>query len=222
MKNSILFFILVTSMAHSSQVKIKSITELGSYVDLDTLVIFDLDNTVFQAKTYDCHIDRCYDQFRISPEKVQEIYLRWVESQKSCSVELVELETRLEIEQLQKQNIKVMALTSRGVDLVDDTLKQLHSLGVSFLQTPLSNDPIEFSFNSKAKFIDGILFVSINDSKGKILAAYFDKIKYKPKKIVFIDDLIENLESLETSFPNVEFIGLHYPLVSELKNRLPE
>lgn len=220
MKNLFLLLISLAGLVHSSHIEIKTMTELGSFVDADTLVIFDLDNTVFQAKRYDCHADWGYDHVRaerklgpVSSERIQQIYLQWLKAQKTCPVEFVEVETGFEIDQLQKRNIKVMALTSRGSDSADDTLDQLRSLGVSFLPTALSMDFAEFDFNSKAKFLEGVLFVSIDSSKGDVLRAYFETIRYQPKKIVFIDDLVENLESIEASFPEIEFFGLHYPLV---------
>ncbi|MEI6805553.1 MAG: DUF2608 domain-containing protein [Myxococcaceae bacterium] len=227
MKNWLIFLVSSVVLAHSSYVEIGSMKELKSFVDAETLVIFDLDNTVFHAKRYDCHASWCYDQVEaekkigsLSLERGMQIYLQWAESQKSCPVEFVEAETALEIEQLQKRNIKIMALTSRGVDLENETLEQLRSLGLSFASSALSRDFLEFSVKTKAKFVEGILFVSMQNSKGSSLKKYFDLVNYQPKKIVFIDDLMENLESLEASFRDINFIGLHYPLVSN--NCFPE
>lgn len=48
------------------------------------------------------------------------------------------------------------------------------------------------------------------------------KTGYKPKRILFVDDRIENLGSLKTAFLDVEFIGLHYPLVVNRQNSVAD
>lgn len=130
MKIVLILFVSVVCLAHSSNVEMRSMTQLREYVDENTLVIFDIDDTVFQATKYDCHTDWGYDQIRreekngvVSNTKKLEIYAQWEKAQETCEVEFVEPETLSEIKQLQDRNIKVMALTARGADTAASTFQ---------------------------------------------------------------------------------------------------
>ena len=61
----------------------------------------------------------------------------------------------------------------------------------------------------------GIIFKSGLD-KGLVLEYIFKKYNYYPKTVIFVDDLIENVESLQqTCFKlNIDFYGFHYKAAS--------
>jgi hypothetical protein len=206
MKILCLLILIFSSSVFSKNIEIKSISELGQYVDENTLVIFDLDNTIFEATRHDCHADRFYDEVKSGTTK-KDAYEKWAKSQESCPVKLVENEIRGEITKLREMGAQVMALTARGHDLMGATYKQLRGLEIEFGEKAidyLSKD-IVFAF--------GILFVSPFYPKGPALLEFLNWNGFSPSKIVFVDDLVENIVSLEGTLPHVEFIGLHYPLV---------
>ena len=53
---------------------------------------------------------------------------------------------------------------------------------------------------------------------------FLDKIKLQPRKIIFIDDRIENIRSVaeECIKYHIEFIGLHYTAAAILSEQLDE
>lgn len=218
--------ILAAGSVRASIVEINSITQISSYIDSDTLVIFDLDNTVFEGVGFECHANWYYKHMKNSggesfPEYKGLFYRSWRDLQKSCDVVFVEEETRPVLEGLQSKNIRVLALTARDGGMRKETLAQISSLNISFSRTALSSDACGSldKSNGETLFCEGVLFASPSIPKGDVLKAYFDKFGYKPQKIVFVDDLRKNLNDVERSFPSINFMGLHYPLV-EIRNKI--
>ncbi|MDF2578133.1 MAG: putative secreted protein [Chlamydiales bacterium] len=125
---------------------------------------------------------------------------------------LIEEESPVIVKKLQS-DFPIIALTgSGGVTLnLDEEVKfeewrlnDLRRLGFDF-----SN-----AFPQSSLCLDGILFSNGAENKGRVLINFLQEVKYKPHKIVFVDDLKENLESVEKilqeTFSDIEFIGLYY------------
>lgn len=66
-------------------------------------------------------------------------------------------------------------------------------------------------------FFKGIVFTNLV-SKGRSLELFLKHAKFNPKKIIFIDDQIENLESVFkfSSENNILFIGIEYTAASKI------
>ena len=64
----------------------------------------------------------------------------------------------------------------------------------------------------------GIIFTA-EQNKAMILKHILNHKKYYPKRIIFIDDMINNLLSVEDMCKksNIDFIGFHYIAVSKMK-----
>ena len=112
--------------------------------------------------------------------------------------------------------------------MYDFRFKQLNSVNLSFENlTPLADEHVMLELaKSNKKFLDlnckgnpilksGIIFTSGLD-KGMVLEYILKKYNYYPKIIIFIDDLIENIKSLQkTCFKlNIDFYGFHYRAAS--------
>jgi hypothetical protein len=103
-----------------------------------------------------------------------------------------------------KKKISTIALTaitphSFGLisSMADWRIKQLGQFNIDFGQTFSTYSPLLFPLESgNPVFKCGILF-SDTSSKGETLSALLDTIKWVPSKIVFIDDQMHCLESLE-------------------------
>lgn len=136
---------------------------------------------------------------------------------------LVDQRTPEIIAMLQKQAIKVMALTS----LEQGKLGKIPSLEDWRLETLLSyhidfrlSSPLEKTFQleelrregfSIPLFKHGSLF-SCGYAKGEILRAFLPHLSFVPSQIIMVDDKREHLESIAmhvTSF-NIPYLGLHY------------
>lgn len=160
----------------------------------DTLVIFDLDNTVFTM--HPGHVNDLWFTAMVQHARslgydelgaVQAVLPYYLDRQKVAPVSAVEEQTPAIIEELQQRGVPVIALTTRSVILGDSTINQLKSIGVNFNKTAVSPFNISFSLQCPAAFKQGVMFCG-NNAKGASLKALFQATGYKPKKIVFIDD----------------------------------
>ena len=124
------------------------------------------------------------------------------------------------IKKIQEKNIKIIAVTSGKIgqygeiesreDLRFDVLKKLgfdFSSSFSVSNITLDNKPNEIPLIFK----NGILFTS-NALKGDSLSKFLQHIKFKPKKLIHIDNSMRMLVNMESYCKenNIEFLGIHF------------
>ncbi len=70
--------------------------------------------------------------------------------------------------------------------------------------------------DKRALFKSGVLCADKQD-KGPVLLAFLEKIRYKPSRIIFIDNKLEYLKSVEEALQEtkIEFTGFHYTAVED-------
>ena len=207
---------------------INSMQEIKKYIDKETLILLDLDHTIFEGKNYGYgHANWFYD--RVEKGKalgidetttIGKIFPHWLHSQKNAQVKPVEPFTPTMIKQLQSEGYFLMGLTSRQVPLVDITINQLKKIDIDFSSKQLSNETLNMSFNAPTQMKAGILFCSDYNNKGDVLHAYLDKLNIVPKKILIVDDSMRNIQSVIRSYSQQATVtGLYYPLVAEYKKQ---
>lgn len=121
----------------------------------------------------------------------------------------VEKEFSSWIDSLKKQGVKVIALTSyptKGFGYIEDGVKerQKHLRAVQIhLSDPFQlkkNQYVELPLSSKKMarpiYHEGILFAN-GHSKAEVLAHFLKMVRYKPRKIIFIDNMIQNVLNME-------------------------
>lgn len=204
--------------------KIKSITDVHEYLTKQALVIFGIDNTIFESQTPYGHANWFYSQIHegekfglMEQEIINKIYPQWIESQKNNHVNMVETHTAKVIQDLQSQGFQLMALTRRQIPMMQVTLNQLRGLGIDFSKKPLYPQTHFLPFKSPALYSQGILFASDFNKKGVVLREFLKEIDHHPTRIVCIDDDLGTLQSLVRylSAAGVDIVGLYYPLVEE-------
>lgn len=69
-------------------------------------------------------------------------------------------------------------------------------------------------------FHDGILYCNVICSKGTILKSFLEQAHSKPSKIIFIDDSLDNLQSVEKELHTlgISFLGIHYKVKASSTN----
>lgn len=197
--------------------EINSLAEIISHVeDNNTLVIFDIDNTLLHPAT-----DLGSDQWFY--HKVQELMLDGIDHQKALQemlpiyfhinhhIHLVPTEAdALEIvKQIQQKTDFVMCLTARSLPLIRVTQEQLRKNNFSFKLFDLKHH--EFHLTYPCCYSDGVLFCASND-KGIALFALLDHVGFTPGKIIIIDDKEKNLHALINAAQKrkIPCIGLRY------------
>lgn len=226
-----LFLLLVAHPAFSDTASIHTIhsmQEIKKFIDKDTLILLDLDHTIFEGKNYGYgHANWFYDRIEEGKalgidefQTIKKIFPHWLYSQKNAQVKPVEPLTPALIKELQSQGYFVMGLTSRQVPLVDITINQLKSIDVDFSSKQLPNETLNESFNAPTQMKAGILFCSEYNNKGDVLHAYLDKLNIAPKKIIIVDDSMRNIQSVIHSYSQqAKVTGAYYPLVAEYKKQ---
>lgn len=200
--------------------------------DQDTLVIFDVDHVLIMPTDESTRNRHPYRsqlwqdlEKRHSKEKMKILYgavaskAKW----RVIDPDIINVFTYLK-----QMGIPSMALTSLYTGkfgnikkLEDWRIKHLQDMGFDFAQvTPIKED----IFVNELEEQDGLPMLK----SGVILTAQIDKAKvleyilrhksYYPKTIIFIDDQLPNLESLEkmSTRLKIKFYGLHYTATSEM------
>lgn len=198
--------------------------------DKDALIIFDIDSTLTTPS--DPYLRRqairthknIYNQYVLPLNKNQNRLFNHLLVLQSPS-RLVEKQFPLAIKKLQERHIKTIALTASKTGSVGTIVPsfpewryaELKRLGIDFSQTYPGKTLFKelFDFGGDHPGIEkGIVYSGHQTKKGELLKIILHELTWIPNKIIFVDDKLENLDSLSKSiqenFPSIHFIGIHY------------
>lgn len=198
--------------------------EEATKLDTCSLVLFDVDYTLLTPK--DASLKPCGKALRrqylfvLDPRRRE-----WLQSIMALEGEEVLMNREFPplIQQMQKNRIPVIGLTAletgkygKIVNSEDWRINQLRKFDIDFTSTVCDKENIIFCESTPHNghypiFKNGILFTN-RLPKGEVLIAFLEKIDWKPNKILFMDDSIDQLKSVESAANtlDVEFIGFHY------------
>jgi hypothetical protein len=213
-----------TALLEGKIIETKTTAEALAEVDAQTLLIFDLDNTVVMpAQTlggeewFDYLVTKYTGEYQQSGENAalaklhagERALREWIAVQKVTDVQAVEASAPQAIAEKQKQGTKTLGLTARPAELVKETHVQLERIGIQFDSAPVTKKKLTLAGIPVAQFDSSILFVGPLNSKGVVLTAFLDKTQYTPKKIVFVDNKRHHLEAVEKALSGrgIEFVG---------------
>jgi len=175
-------------------IEIHSILEVLPFLDADTHLFLDLDNTLltsvleFGSERWEKYLIQHFVQEGISEkEAIERACEIWKAVQAVSPIQLVETEAV----KLLSHN-PVFAITARDVGFRSVTEEQLASLNLQF----------------KDVFYCGFT------PKGDVLQSYIER--HNPKRIVMVDDYPSHLEYAEKKL-TVPFVGLRYGHLDERK-----
>lgn len=214
----------VISLSHCDIIDVMQMSEVEKYITQDTLVIFDLDNTVMEPVQELGNDQWFYHRFEELKKEgdphhvLNDLLSYWHKIMVVTEMKLVESSTPAFIKSLQDQRrFPVMALTTRSMAISQSTLENLQKLGVNFEESSPNKAPIFFVQGHRYIFYDhGVLFTA-GGHKGQALYHFLDTIRYYPKNIVFINDKATHLKEVEVASTDrgVNFIGLRYGFLDE-------
>lgn len=177
---------------------------LGNEGD-EKLLVFDIDDTLV-------HIPNCLAN---GGEHIPS-FRRWKVIINTCPYFITEPLVVDLIKNYQAMGFDTMALTARGPDFIEKSHEQLAGLGIDFYGFPFtSNDNFSQKVTSKKYLVfDDALAHASGTSKGKNLQRFQYEWFSKPyKKIVFIDDNIKNIKSVDNAFRKdnqTDVLVIHY------------
>lgn len=215
------------SFVNAEIIEIQNISEILPAIEsVDTLVLFDMDDTLTDS-TISLGTGSWRKYIRSNIEEYQQKYgSRWGNIDlhdkltsivaNKVPVKAVEDQMPQLVASLQSTGIPVFVFTARGkskwyateIDGVDRlTRNQLLYAGFDFARTQVPQ-----KLKSMGSFYaDGVIFSSPL-KKGLFLKKLLQETGYQPKKIVFIDDKRDQVESMEkaTQELGIPFVGFWY------------
>jgi len=202
---------------------ITKINELEIDIDETTLIVFDIDEVLITTEDHFSHpyaekvfltqMQHAFDNATSDQER-EEIEQKLSLCILSPKRILIEEESPALINSLQQRGAKVIGLTmcltgSLGhISHIERwRLEHLRSLNINFTQSfsgikHCILDNLKDHKKHTPLFEEGILF-SPGYNKGDVLKEFLHHINFKPSKVIFIDDLIGHLESVESALHSV-------------------
>jgi len=216
---SILFCILFlsTALGWSQIQECSSIAELKKYAKEDTLVIFDLDNTLIRPKQmlgsdewFRYYLEKKTSEYNDRKRALNDAINTWQAIQTISPMCCLESCTNDLVKDLQKIGTPLMVLTTRDHAFFRGTVNQLRSLDFDFTKTAPVKGFYRIDEMPDVAYEDGILY-SDGYHKGRSLLHFFKQSSFWPKKVIFIDDKLSwvtQLDVLESE--GIEYLGLRY------------
>lgn len=225
--------VFMSMFAYASIQQISSLNEakvLFEQADVNTLVIFDIDYTLTmptEPALQMPNIKKNKQLFKsmlegFSGEDKRIFSALFISRAESLLIEPSVVEM---IESFQNSGIRTLALTATLTGSLgpikcfeDWRYEELKKLGIDFSLSFPKVKSIYFKNmhiyqNYYPVYKGGILLCNHeNNSKGEVLKEFLDQIDWKPKKVIFLDDDIKNVESMEKALKelSIEHMGLHY------------
>lgn len=201
--------------------------------DKNTLVIFDVDDVILEQRDqiirtpYKAHTIAFETQLatRYSHEQLKNLRSVVLLAQEP---QLVDSKILDSFAFLQAQQIPTVALTlcatgqqGKIASIEDWRIEKLKYLGIDFTTLNKFNDRLLPEIISKQGIVTvkgGIIFTALAE-KGIVLDAVLKQEKFIPKKIIFIDDKLKNLQSVQTAAlrKDIHFLGFEYTAVKSRK-----
>ncbi|MFV0340051.1 MAG: DUF2608 domain-containing protein [Parachlamydiaceae bacterium] len=220
------FLLAASAFIEGAIVEVHNFNQIEDYVTPNTLIVFDIDNTLMQLKQqlgsdeWFYHRMNHYTQESKSPTDALELALNeWESIQHLASVDPVESETAALVRSLQER-FSAIGLTTRGLGLATRTIQQLNSIDINLALHPISSDEIHFMVSNEGiLYRKGILFTA-GRHKGECLRLLLESADFQPERVLFINDKKSHILPVESFCEShgIEFIGLRYGFLDEKVN----
>ncbi len=228
-----------TFEAHARIVQASSVNEIKTYTAQfhgeDTLILFDLDYVLFaprdrvlryagEENNYRSkHFKAISKDFQgkdiaLGKNKIPMADYLMSKIVSSIKVELVAAGMPTFLQDLDSNKVTIVGLTANNsgkYGVVKNEAKlhlsRLKSLGYNF---KANGDLLKSNF---PECISRVIFTNKKD-KGKVFLGFLEQLNKKYKNIIFVDDRVTNLTSVQNALKDqqIKYLGIHY---TELKDR---
>jgi len=207
--------------------------ETLSQENQDTLVIFDVDHVLIMP-TDDYTMSRNLHRknfWKDMQERLPEDQIKFLHSIVTSKAKwrLVDPKIIDIINYLREHKIPSIALTSLGTGQLgiiekreDLRLQELKTVGINFFDLSSFQDTItipELAGDHGVPMLKEGVILTAEVDKAVVLEHILHSKNHYPKTIIFVDDILSNLESVSRmcSKLNVTFLGFHYTAVSAME-----
>lgn len=206
-------------MNHSSTIHtITSIKQVMDYVLDGALIFFDLDNTLvaplgdFGSEHWEKKLIEELMKIGLTKfEALERASLIWQSAQFAIQLRPLENDSLSLLNHLAQMGYRSMGLTSRSLDLISPTHRQLEEIDLSFFD-PIGQELIL----DKGQYSKGIIFCNACN-KGKMVSRFLHQTHF-PKQIIAIDDRLEHLQDIQQALSDlsIPFIGLRHAYCDQI------
>lgn len=210
-----LFALLIfVSNLNCITVESDSIKSVFDYLAPNTLVLFDIDNTLATTTTtagsdewFSAKVKQEMDLGFDATQAINHVLPDYFYVQFYTSLIPVEKDVNVFLKNLENKNVQFMALTARSLYMASRTVDQMKALNIKF--NFFSDQKISLKLANPSIYNYGILFCGLNE-KGDALLSLLDHFDCKPDRIIFVDDKHKNLISVELAAlkRQIDFVGI--------------
>lgn len=218
-------FVFLSSAIFGQIIETKNIFDIEKHIDKETLVVYDLDNTLIEPvqqlgsdQWFYHRWEALHKELACKDKSLRKALSEWMAIQSFTGVKEVQPGSAKLIRGQQEKKIPLMGLTTRDIFLATCTLGQLESLEIDLSKTAPHLSEVYFlnDGDKSVVFKQGVLFTS-NSHKGKAFMRFLHEANFHPKKVVFINDKESHLAQVAESckLASIPFIGLRYGFLDE-------
>lgn len=211
--------LLLSNVLTANIVKTNELHDVESAITPKSLVLLNLAEVLLDTKTsLGTQAWRKYIRSRVSSRTHDELTRLVFEK---IPPKTPEPGTAQFVKELQKKGFYVFGFTSRGrnewyatkikdIDLL--TERVLLQLDIDFERTTPPLEWAKLNAILPDYYHNGIIYSTNTYDKGEMLTLIFEKIGYRPEKVVFVDDKADSLKEVETAMKtlNIPFAGFNY------------
>lgn len=203
---------------HAIIIETDILADIRNYIEKDTLVLFDIDNTLAHPvgtigsdEWFGNMVKMHQSQGKNFIEAINLVLPIYHEVELQIPLQLIEQTTPQPLRDLQQEGYDVMALTARSLPLVNRTISQLADINIDFSHNHIGPTYAIRQAPHIYMYKRGILF-SGDNNKGEALIDFLDSCEIAPIKVVFIDDKMKNLHAVEAAVEarGIKFVGIRY------------
>ncbi len=190
--------LLLAALASAEVREIQSMSAIEPELTKGTLLVFDVDNTLLEpvgnlySDQWIYYVEKALERDGASASEAEKrMGDIWTEGLKRSKVKPVEAGTPALVQRAQKAGFKVMALTARGLEDFEATMRQFRDAGYDLSRSGPKGRAEGYK--------GGVMFVGDGPDKGKALVAFLAAAGIKPARVVFVDDKPHHAKNVDAA-----------------------
>lgn len=202
-----------------------SMKELLEEANERALFVFDINDTLLSSKTYlgsdrwaQTLIGEAILNGMSKDEATDRIVPFWHRVIMQSEYEPVEVETGTFLRMFQQRGAATIGLTARYIEMAYSTIDALSLDGIHLDQNDKTQRTLFTPY--PAKVIGGVIFAGLLNDKGEVFKHYLQQAGHLPEKVVFFDDKLKNVESMQKACDDLglPFLGVWYRACEQKQN----